>query len=73
MPRADEAPPFANDPLVKHEQIYRVLPVSYPTLARLIAGGQFPSPAMYVGRVRYWRASDIAKWQHGRRSGWSAA
>jgi predicted DNA-binding transcriptional regulator AlpA len=73
MPRANEAQRIANDPLVRRQEILRVLPVAYPTLARMIAAGQFPSPAMFVGHIRYWRFSDIAKWQKGRRSGWRPA
>lgn len=41
---------------------YQILPLSLPTLYRMIGRGEFPAPIKIGPRVAVWKVGDIRKW-----------
>jgi len=47
------------DPLLRISGILQTLPISRSTLERLRAAGEFPEPALHIGRTPMWYRSQV--------------
>ncbi|WP_342616966.1 AlpA family phage regulatory protein [Rhodoferax sp. GW822-FHT02A01] len=53
-------------PSPKRPGVPALLPISGPTLWRMVKAGEFPAPIKLTGRITAWRAGQVREWLQSR-------
>lgn len=69
-PNFDELPDSAllreSQLVPKRKGMPALLPISAPTLWRMVKAGDFPAPIKLTGRITAWRAGEVRNWLNTR-------
>jgi prophage regulatory protein len=54
-----------DEPLINIKAVLKLVPVSRPTIYRMMQKGEFPRP-IEIGASRFWLESEVSNWKIGR-------